>query len=119
MLDASIPKEPVRFYTIDGVRRAVEKGDTANILWVAIRDEKIIAAFVTSLVVHECVRSIKAWLIGGADMREWAQPFFETMTRHAKKNDCAVLEGVGRRGWSKIYPGLIDTGSALLVMKIA
>ena len=122
MLDRAIPKEPLAFFTIEDVREDLERTDT--VLWVAAHNDKIIAAFVTSLVVYKSVRSIKnvrsikAYLMAGDDLHAWAAPFFETMKRHAKKNGCTVLEGCGRRGWTKIYPGLIDTGPVRLAMAI-
>lgn len=115
MLDKSLPKQPL-LCTIDDVRDMLDRGECN--LWVAGRGKKIIAAFVTHLVVYPRARAIKAWLMSGEDMRDWAQPFFEKMTKHAKKNGCTVFEGCGRKGWTKIYPGLTDMGPAMLAMEI-
>lgn len=115
MLDEALPKKPV-FCTIDDLHGMIAAGECN--LWVAGRGKEIIGAFVTHAVVYPRGRSIKAWLMAGKDMDEWAQPFFEKMKRHAKRNGCVFLEGCGRKGWTKIYPGLIDMGPSMLVMEI-
>lgn len=116
MLDAALPKKPL-LCTLADLREMLDRGE--HNLWVGVRGKEIIAAFVTHAVVYPRARSIKAWLMAGSDMREWAQPFFEKMTRHAKRNGCTILEGCGRRGWTKIYPGLVDMGPVLMAMEIA
>lgn len=115
MLDKALPKQPL-LCTIEDLHENLAREEST--LWVAARGKEIIAAFVTYMVVYPRARSIKAWLMAGSDMREWAQPFFDTMMKHAKKNGCTILEGCGRRGWSKIYPGLRDMGPVMLAMEV-
>ena len=116
MLDAALPKKPL-LCTIDDLHDMLMAGE--NTLWVAARGRTFIAAFVTYVVTYPRAKSVKAWLMAGTEMREWAQPFFETMMRHARKNSCTLVEGCGRRGWQKIYPGLTDLGPVMLTLEVA
>lgn len=115
MLDRALPKKPL-FMTIDDLREDIEAG--GDNLWVAVRGVEIIGAFVTHAMVYRRAKSIKAWLMAGSDMDAWAVPFFDKMKRHARANGCTLLEGCGRRGWVKIYPGLIDMGPSMLALEI-
>lgn len=86
-------------YTPMDIFEAIQR--TEFLLWVAIRDKKVIGMTVTSIDVYprKKVATIR-W--GGGEThegRDWLLPMVDELKRWGKHFGAEVLGGSGRRGW--------------------
>lgn len=70
-------------------------------LWLSKDGDKIEAAGVTRIDIHERFRSCAIPFIGGENRDNWL-PFEEKITDWAKTLGCSALDGFFREGWKRV-----------------
>jgi hypothetical protein len=95
-----------RFTTAE-IRQGIEDGKMA--LWVALEDEKVVAALTTRVVEYASGRAMVIDWIGGEHHRmdEWFSKALNAFKGLARDNGCTHIESTGRIGWKKI---LLENG---------
>ena len=90
-------------YGIENLKLSLQKGTYS--VWVAYDDEdsrSILGAITTRIITVASKRKgISIDFIGGTRMKEWIDIGHETIENLAKHNDCAFIQGYGRRAWEK------------------
>lgn len=81
-----------------------------NQLWAAINGEKIIGAAITSVDCGSAGKVCMVHSIAGEDMKSWISLFDEKVTQYARDNECFAIQAVTRKGFTKIFPDLIEDG---------
>lgn len=87
-------------YTTEAILRDVLAGNLG--LWVAMEDDKIIAAFTTRIVVYPKRRALAIDWVGGTKMKEWLPEALEMLGQYAADHDCKHIESIGRFGWERV-----------------
>ena len=75
------------------------------VLWIVAdhdKDDEIIAAITTRLILYPQSNAMAMDWIGGKRMMEWLPIAMEKLSSFAKDCDCSHLEGYGRKAWMKI-----------------
>lgn len=88
-----------RDYDLKHMQRAIYDGKAA--LFGVFEDGKPVAAIVTSEIVYPKRKVMLIELVGGANMREWADVFVQKMVEIAKRAGYAAIEAKARKGWSR------------------
>lgn len=81
------------------VRKLVMGGEAT--MWLAADGTTVVGAGVTRLVKDRCgkVCEIFAW---GADDQSKCAPLLKTIEKFARKEGCASVRLMGRRGWARL-----------------
>ena len=100
LLNAAIDTNNGR-YTTESVRAAILSSELA--LWVAMDGVRPIAALTTRICEYPTgLRGLCIDWIGGTRMSEWLPVAQPLMAEYARDNNCAHLEGYGRRAWGRV-----------------
>lgn len=73
-------------------------------LWVAVVDDKPVAAFVTQIIEYPKCKVFDVFLVGGEKMRDWINEAWETLKQYGKECHCKGIRGFGREGWVRALP---------------
>lgn len=78
----------------------VERGLLANhsLLWLAVRDCKILASAITQIEVTEWRKACVIVACSGKDMDDWL-PLIAGIERFARIEQCNCMRILGRKGW--------------------
>lgn len=115
MIEKSLPKSP-RLYEPADILGYLKEASAQ--LWIAARGKEIIGCWITCRVQYPRTMSLKLWIIGGRELKLWAELMRERMTEHATLKGCEFLEGGGRRGWTRLFGRRYvwhDLGAVLLM----
>jgi hypothetical protein len=83
------------------VRDALERRDMQ--LWIARREDAVVAALVTEIVVYPRRKVCRFVLMGGADgQREVWLPWLSLLEAWARAEGCDLVEIYGRPGWARL-----------------
>jgi len=85
-------------------------------LWVAWDAERraVIGAVVTEIIEFpNGLRELRAWLVGGRNMKQWFKPGMEMLEDFARAQGCSYVTGGFRKGWLRIDRGMKQTGITL------
>lgn len=72
-------------------------------LWLVHQEDKLIAAFVTELVLSYGKRVCHIWLLGGTGMPSWLSDAQNAVEVWARSEHCLKLQAHGRLGWKSFY----------------
>lgn len=84
----------------EDVCNACEKGGMQ--LWLATRDDEVLAALVSEITDYPRKRIIGVPFIGGKEMRRWFHKALFTIEAWSKEMGCVGMQGGARRGWAKL-----------------
>src|SRR5215467_569531 len=86
-----------------------------QLLWVIWDSEakKTLAAMTTQIVDYPRRKVLRIPFIGGVQMHRWGRSFVQAMEKYAAKCGATGIEGAGRRGWARYWPGAFDEGAML------
>lgn len=88
-----------RDYDMKHMQEAIFDGKAA--LFGVFKGGEPMAAVVTSEIVYPKRKVMLIELVGGANMREWADVFVQQMVGIAKRAGYAAIEARARKGWSR------------------
>lgn len=74
------------------------------VLWIVVdydKEDEIVAAITTRIIVYPNGTSMAMDWIGGTRMREWLPMAQEVISSYARDHGCMYLEGYGRKGWDR------------------
>ena len=72
-------------------------------LWVATKDDEIIAAIVTEVATLPTGMKLLICLFcAGKEFSEWSEEMHQKLVSFAKDNDCKAMELTGRKGWTRL-----------------
>ena len=71
------------------------------LLWVAWREEKLLGAMTTELVMTDTSKICVMSAIGGSDMDAWL-PMLPRLEGYAIDEGCDLIRAVGRKGWQRV-----------------
>ena len=83
-------------------------------LWVSYDPDKkcIEAAILTQTIQHPQLKELHIWLVGGSNMKAWAEEARDMIEAFARADGCAIISGGLRRGWIRIGgEGWHETGA--------
>ena len=90
-------------YTLDNILDAIL--DDRMQLWGVVDDERgIIGAVTTRIIETPQLRILHIDHLGGEDFASWGEALDKEMTVFARKNNCAMLQALGRPGWVRAIP---------------
>lgn len=89
--------------TVEDVAKFIAERDMQ--LWVAEKNGRVSAAFVTSIANHPRLRVLRIVLCGGEGLGEWRDAAQAQFEKFAKANGCRQLDIIGRRGWGRALEG--------------
>ena len=91
--------------TIEQVCDDIVRG--ASQLWAIFSDDRLVAAFLTSLDIDGYV---SVYGLGGERVSKWAHALDDAMQKFAADNDMPRVRFSGRAAWSRLLPDYIVTG---------
>jgi hypothetical protein len=94
--------------TLDEIRRDLANG--TDHLWAVFENDTLVAAFVTAIYVDQG-SYLGVYALGGRGLRHWAREIDQTMQAEAKRCGVDRVRFAGRRGWSRVLPGLVLRGA--------
>jgi len=71
-------------------------------LWLVTIEDKLQAVIITRFVQHPLRRALRLEYIAGKSMTKWLDKSMATMRKAAQIAGCSVIEGDGRKGWTRI-----------------
>lgn len=71
-------------------------------LWIATRDDTVLAAVVSEITDYPRKRICAVPFIGGKDLRAWFRKMLITIETWSKEMGCVGMQGGARRGWGKL-----------------
>lgn len=71
-------------------------------LWIVHNGQEIDAAIVTRFVIYPRAKTLFVALIGGRNLKTWAEMVDAQLEDYGRRNGCAALEGGARKGWSRV-----------------
>jgi hypothetical protein len=85
-------------------------------LWVAWdqANNKLDAAMTTQFVNYPRMRAIRVLFIGGTRMHTWNDEFRSLVRSYGKAKGASLVEGAGRKGWERSWPGAKSEGPILV-----
>ena len=89
-------------YEVDDLYPLVKNDEL--VLWIVVdhdKDDEVIAAITTRLILYPQANAMAMDWIGGTRMKEWLSMAQEMISRYAKDHNCKYLEGYGRKGWGR------------------
>jgi len=93
------------YYDTDDIKNYIKSRDMQ--LWVAIDNNKIIAIFVTQVLIFPKRKVFDIFLVGGSGMNKWITTAWRTFKAYATEQHCDGIRGFGREGWTKVLPDKI------------
>ena len=111
LVELALDRDPIRRYEPIDVLGAILKGTVK--LWIAWNYEAndFDAAIVTEIIKYPRLSTLRIWLIGGRNMRDWIEEAKATLEAFARHYGCAAMEGGNRPGWLRIGgEGWVKTG---------
>lgn len=103
-------RDAVNIYTVDDYYTAIKDGGLH--LWVAVDGEGTVRGTVVTSIDQGSAMSIcTVHSIGGKDLNSWVSLFDEAVTKFARDNGCKAIEAVTRKGFTKVFPDLIEDGT--------
>jgi len=97
----------------DDVRRIL-LANRAN-LWVQWTD-RVEAMAITDFISYPKGMALRVWLgAARSDARFDREGFYRELERWARRNECRWMEGCGRVGWLKVFPGTKYAGMFMRV----
>lgn len=85
---------------VDDIYDGAKSG--AYLLWIVISDNSvIIATFTTRISTYPRRRAMCIDFLAGSKMDQWLETVSSTISEHAVKCDCDLIEGYGRKGWQR------------------
>ncbi len=102
-------QQTVRWHENDVLKAILEEKAK---LWLAWNEEKngADAAVVTQIIDHPRSRDCFIWLVGGTNLRVWAQDGLDMVEAYARFMNCTCVTGGMRRGWLRVGKGYQETG---------
>ena len=94
--------------TLDGILRDVNNG--TDHLWCIFENEGLVGAFVTAVYVDQG-KYLGIYGLGGRGLRNWAREIDLAMQTEARRCGVDRYRFAGRRGWSRVLPGLAHRGA--------
>lgn len=88
-------------YDIDDIYTSITDYD--HILWVALKEGKIVGAVVTNTVVYPKRKVLCMSFCGGEGLKDWKQEMLSLLQRYARDTGCDAIEATARRGWAKVF----------------
>jgi hypothetical protein len=73
-------------------------------LWAVLDGEQVLAAFLTSILLEDGVRSVSVFALGGKELPNWADALDSEMLKFAKSQDARRVRFAGREPWSRVLP---------------
>jgi hypothetical protein len=86
--------------------------DRTATLWLAVNDDKIVAACVTEIAERVSGRWLSFWLTGGNVLRLYHE-FEARIVSAARELGCIGATISGRPGWERFFPGYARTAITL------
>lgn len=84
----------------EDIKGFCEKG--AMQLWLAIRDDDVLAAVISEVTIYPRGRIVSVPFIGGKELRQWFRKMLRTVEAWSKEAGCIGMQGGARRGWGKL-----------------
>lgn len=97
-----------RTSTLEGIQRDLANG--TDYLWCIFENESLAGAFVTAVYVDQG-KYLGVYGLGGRGLRRWAHEIDRAMQGEARRCGVDVIRFAGRRGWSRVLPGLAHRGT--------
>lgn len=112
-LRAALEREQPQRYRVEDLLPLFAKGEAK--LWISWDPDahKVEAAMVTVVMDFPLGRECRVWLIGGRNMRAWADEFRTESEAYARAQGCTNMVSGGRKGWSRVG-GYRDVGTVFL-----
>lgn len=82
-------------------------------LWVAMVDGELKGCVISRIVKHPQLSELFCLVVGGEHVEDWGEPMFARLEEFARAKGCARIEGVGRRGWARVLPGMKEVASLM------
>lgn len=95
-----------KYYSLETIRKSCHNHSMQ--LWVAVVDDKPVAAFVTQIIKYPLRSVFDVFLVGGEQMDDWIDEAWTTLKAYAKNCHCDGIRGFGRAGWVRRLPDKID-----------
>jgi hypothetical protein len=77
--------------------------DGSALLWLACRNEQILAAAVTQLTRSNDRKVCTVLALGGSERPKWL-PLREQLEAYARAEGCTAMRVCGRTGWARLLP---------------
>ena len=74
-------------------------------LWLAADGRDLLGAAIGYPVQYTRRKALCMLYIAGAERERWEAPMLEAIERGARHIGCDLVEGIGRRGFSRVLPG--------------
>lgn len=101
LLDKAMTRMNIyKYFSEEDIKGFVESRDMQ--LWVAVVDDKLVAAFITQFISYPRRKVFDVFLVGGSKLGDWVAPSWDTLKRYAKSKDCDGIRGFGREGWVRV-----------------
>jgi hypothetical protein len=82
-------------------------------LWLATEGESVLGGLIAMPVQYSRRKALSVLFIAGQERERWELPMIEMLEEGARRIGCDLLEGLGRRGFARLYPGWQVTGYSL------
>lgn len=79
-------------------------------VWVIASEDRIVAAFLTSIVTDGDGRALDCYGLGGAGMARWGRELTDAMVAYARLAECGRVIFKGRKALKRTYPGIRVVG---------
>lgn len=82
-------------------------------LWIVLVDGETKGCVVSRVLVHPRLKELFCPVVGGDGLEDWGAAMFAKLEEFARAHGCARIEGVGRRGWARVLPGMKEVASLM------
>lgn len=72
-------------------------------LWVAVRSNKVLAAFLTEIHKGPSARFVDVYGLGGVNVSIWRDAMREALVSFAAEEGCDCIRFAGRAAWGRIF----------------
>lgn len=103
----------VEFSSVEQTKESCSKG--TDQLWMLMTGDELVGCFNTNFgPVSPGISLVNIYNLSGMDIKSWIDILDHKISKFAKDNGCAFYMYIGRRGFSKLVPGLKEVGSAYI-----
>lgn len=77
--------------------------DGKALLWVALRSDRLLAAFLTEIVQGDGAKWVGVYGMAGVQVHAWRNAIRDRLVRFAAEEGCDCIRFAGRAAWGRIF----------------
>lgn len=86
--------------------------DGKALLWVALRSDRLLAAFLTEIVQGDGAKWVGVYGMAGVQVHAWRNAIRDRLVQFAAEEGCDCIRFAGRAAWGRIFRDCSVIGAA-------